>query len=225
MPGIGALNETPFHAALKRAVAPVGAAFEVELEGFVVDAVHEGLLIEVQTRGVGRLRRKLEKLLTDHPVRLVLPVARERWIVKLGPEPTRRRSPKRGHPADVARELVAIPDLLDHPRLEVESVMVAEEEIRVHRSGVAWRRRGWVTVDRRLLAVIERRRWRGAAGLLALLPADLPEPFDTAELALAGAMQRSTAQKLAYCLRRCGALEVVGKRGNAVCYARGPGAS
>ena len=222
MPGIGALNETPFHAALKRAVAPAGAAFEVELGGFVVDAVHEGLLIEVQTRGVGQLRRKLERLLTDHPVRLVLPVARERWIVKLGPEPTRRRSPKRGHPADVARELVAIPDLLDHPRLEVESVMVAEEEIRVHRSGVAWRRRGWVTVDRRLLAVIERRRWRGAAGLLALLPAGLPEPFDTAELARAGAMQRSTAQKLTYCLRRCGALEIVGKRGNAVCYARGP---
>ena len=222
MSGIGGLNETPLHDALKRTVAPPGAAFEVPVAGFVVDAVHDGLLIEVQTRGVGQLRRKLAALLREHPVRLVLPVTVEKWIVKLGEQPSRRRSPKRGHPADVARELVGIPDLLDHPRLELELVLIHEEEWREHRAGVAWRRRGWVTVDRRLLSVIERRRWCGTAGLLALLPPALAEPFGTAELAGTSGMSRSTAQKLVYCLRRGGRLVVVGKAGNAVQYARPP---
>jgi hypothetical protein len=220
--GIGGLNETPLHDALKRTVAPPGAAFEVPVAGFVVDAVHDGLLIEVQTRGVGQLRRKLVALLREHPVRLVLPVTVEKWIVKLGERPSRRRSPKRGHPADVARELVGIPDLLDHPRLELELVLIQEEEWREHRAGVAWRRRGWVTVDRRLLSVIERRRWCGTAGLLALLPSALAEPFGTAELAGVSGMSRSTAQKLVYCLRRGGRIVVVGKVGNAVLYARPP---
>jgi len=223
VPSIGGLNETPLHDALKRSVAPPGAAFEVPVSGFVIDAVHDDLLIEVQTRGVGKLRRKLRRLLAEHRVRLVLPVTVEKWIVKLGPAPTRRRSPKRGHPADVARELVGIPDLLDHPGLELELVLIQEEEWREHRAGEAWRRRGWVTVDRRLVAIVERRRWRGHAGLLALLPEALDDPFGTAELAACGGMSRSTAQKLVYCLRRGACLEVVGKSGNALQYARSAG--
>ena len=222
VPTIGALNETPLHDALKRSVAPAGATFEVPVAGFIIDAVHDGLLIEVQTRGVGKLRRKLRRLLVDHLVRLVLPVTIEKWIVKLGDQPTRRRSPKRGHPADVARELVGIPDLLEHPGLELELVLIQEEEWREHRTGVAWRRRGWVTVDRRLVAVLERRRWRGHAGLLALLPEALADPFGTAELAACSGMSRSTAQKLVYCLRLGACLDVVGKAGNAVQYARRP---
>jgi len=220
VPTIGALNETPLHDALKRSLAPAGATFEVPIAGFVIDAVHDGLLIEVQTRGVGKLRRKLRLLLAEHRVRLVLPVTVEKWIVKLGEKPSRRRSPKRGHPADVARELVGIPDLLDHPGLELEAVLIQEEEWREHRAGVAWRRRGWVTVDRRLVAVLERRRWRGHAGLLALLPEALTDPFGTAELAACTGMSRSTAQKLVYCLRMGACLDVVGKAGNAVQYAR-----
>jgi hypothetical protein len=79
-----------------------------------------------------------------------------------------------------------------------------------------------VTVDRRLLAVLERRRWRGHAGLLALLPEALADPFGTAELAACSGMSRSTAQKLVYCLRVGACLDVVGKAGNAVQYARTP---
>jgi len=218
--GIGALNETPLHAALKLAVAPPGSQFEVAVDGYVIDVVHDGLLIEVQTRHVGSMRVKLERLLPTHRLRLVLPVATERWILKRGDPPTRRRSPKRGHPADIARELVSIPHLLDHPNLELELVLLHEEEVREHRPGQAWRRRGWVTVDRRLLSVVERRSWHGAAALLGFLPPALVDPFDTGELAAAAGMARSTAQKLAYCLRMSGQVAVVGAAGNARLYAR-----
>jgi hypothetical protein len=222
--GIGALNETPFHAALKAAVAPPGAAFEVAVEGFVIDAVAGGILIEVQTRGVGALRRKLERLLPRHHVRLVLPVSRERWIVRREGEVvlSRRRSPKRGSTAHAFAELVAIPTLLDHPHLVVEVVVVDDEEERVHQPGRAWRKRGWVTVDRRLVAVVERRSFGGARAWLELLPPGLPDPFTTLDLARSLRIPRPLAQRAAYVLRESGVLRDVGVRARSRLYAVTP---
>ena len=48
----------------------------------------------------------------------------------------------------------------------------------------------------------------------------LAEPWTTAELAAAIGKPRWLARKMAYCLREMGALEAVGKRGNAILYAR-----
>ena len=229
MSGIGGLNENPLHAALKLAAAPPGAEFEVKLDGFVIDAIADGLLIEVQTRHVGQMRRKLQRLLAaGHRVRLVLPVSSLKWIVKrssAASEPpsadgelSRRRSPKRGHIADAARELVSIPELIEHPGLELELMLIEEEEWREHREGVAWRRRGWVTVDRQLVRILERRLLQGRAGLLGLLPAGLPEPFGSAEVASLSGMTRRSAQALLYCLRRMGAVELGERIGRAQGY-------
>lgn len=218
--GIGSLNERPLHAALKRACAPEGARFEVRVDGFVIDAVHDGELIEIQTRNAGALRRKLTRLLARHPVRLILPVARTRWIVKRHPDGriTRRKSPRRGQPADVFRELVGLPGLLPHPNLTLEIVLICEEEWREHRAGRAWRRRGWVTVDRRLVAVEGRERYHAPADLLELLPPGLPDPFTSADLAEGLGARRRLGQQMGYCLTTLALLERVGKRGNAYLY-------
>jgi hypothetical protein len=218
--GIGALNETPFHAALKALVAPPGSRFEVDVDGYVVDVVAAGLLIEIQTRHVGQMRRKLERLLARHPVRLVLPVTLERWIVRNGLEgpARRRRSPKRGGMADALFELVSIPALLDHPNLEIEVILVREEEEREHRPGAAWRKRGWVTVDRHLLAVAERRLFRGSRAWLSVLPHDLPDAFTTLDLKAGLGVTRRVAQRAAYVLREAGALRCTGMRGRSRLY-------
>lgn len=225
MAGIGGLNETPFHAALKTLVAPPGARFEVAVDGYVIDVVTPGLLIEVQTRNVGQMRRKLERLLTRHAVRLVLPVTLERWIVRRGLDgPTaRRRSPKRGGMIDALFELVAIPSLLDHPNLEVEVVLVREEEEREHRPGAAWRKRDWVTVDRRLLGVGERRLFRGARSWLGVLPIDLPDAFTTLDLKRSLGVTRTVAQRAAYVLRESGVLTCTGTRDRCRLYTVTPG--
>lgn len=218
---IGGLNESPLHAALKRALAPPGARFEVELDGFVVDAVCDGLLIEVQTRHVGALRRKLAILLDAHPVRLVVPVAAERWIVRRGEDGcqvSRRRSPRRADLLDALASLVGIPALLDHPNLEVEAVLTRDEETREHRPGAAWRRRGWVTVERRLLAVLERHPMRGARAWLAALPSGLEEPFTTADIALRKPSRRTVAQRAAFVLREAGVLASSGRVGRSLGY-------
>ena len=56
----------------------------------------------------------------------------------------------------------------------------------------------------------------GAADCLALLPADLPRPFTNRELGCALHQPAALAAQMTYCLRRMGALSVVGKRGRAV---------
>ncbi len=218
--GIGGLNETPFHAALKALAAPPEARFEVAVDGYVIDAVASGLLIEVQTRHVGQMRRKLERLLTKHPVRLVLPVTLERWIVRNALEGAarRRRSPKRGGMADALFELVSIPKLLDHPNLEIEVILVREEEEREHRPGAAWRKRDWVTVDRRLLSVAERRLFRGARAWLAVLPPELPDPFTTLDLKTGLRVTRTVAQRAAYVLRESGVIRCTGTRARSRLY-------
>ena len=84
----------------------------------------------------------------------------------------------------------------------------------------AWRRRGWVTQERRLLDVIGRQVFATPGELAAMLPADLDEPFTTLELAAALGAPRRLAQRMAYCLRAVGVLSAAGKRGRSVLYIR-----
>lgn len=221
---IGTLNEKPLHASLKRWYALPGDRVEVPLQGYFVDLVRGELLIEIQTASFGSIRSKLRALTRDHRVRLVHPIAVERWIVKqpLGDQPgSRRKSPKRGRLEDVFVELVSFPELLCSGNLSLEVLLVQEEEVRRHDARRRRRRDGWVTHERRLLDVRERHVFHGPADLAALVPSDLDQPFLTSDLAAALRCPRWLAQKMAYCLRQMGALTIVGKRGNAILYARG----
>jgi hypothetical protein len=220
--GIGSLNEKPLHAALKAWYAQPGDQFEVPVEGFVIDLVRDDLLIEIQTGNFSGIRRKLYALVAQHPLRLVYPVAREKWIVKLAADREtplgRRKSPKRGQFHDLFSELVSFPALLDDPNFCLEVLLIQEEELRRHDPRRAWRRRGWVTHERRLLDVAERRRFGTPADVAALLPPGLPAEFTTSHLAAGIGRPRRLAQQMAYCLREMGAIEQVGKRGNAFLY-------
>ncbi|MBX3143892.1 MAG: hypothetical protein KF813_09065 [Trueperaceae bacterium] len=221
MSGIGSLNETALHAALKSSVAPTGSSFEVDVDGYVIDIVAGDLLIEVQTRSLGKLKPKLGALLPSHRMRLVVPIAERRYLVKLGEDGSagkRRLSPKRGALLSVCAELVAFPELLDHDNLELEILLTDQVEFRSLQPGKAWRRRGWVTVGRELLSVNSRRLLCRPGDLLALLPDALPDVFSTADLARVAGVPRRLAQQTAYCLRRLKLLETAGKSGNAVLY-------
>jgi hypothetical protein len=218
---IGLLNEKPLHAALKEWYRQEGDQVEVPLEGFVIDLVHDGTLIEIQTRGFASMRRKLDRLLDLYSIRLVYPVAGEKWIVKLddnGGEVSRRRSPKRGIPADVCGELVSFPSLLSHPNFILEVALIEEEEIRRPDAKRGWRRGGFVIEERRLVAVQDTVRFDSPAALLNLLPEGMPDPFTTADLADGMGRSRHLAQEVGYCLRVSGAVETAGRDKRGILY-------
>jgi hypothetical protein len=218
------MSEKPLHAALKHWYAQSGDHFEVPVDGFVIDIVRGDLLIEVQTRSFSSIRRKLKQLLGKHRVRLVYPIAREKWIIKLANDghsrKSRRKSPKRGAWEHVFEELVSFPRMLADPNFSLEVLLIQEEEIRCHDGSRAWRRRGWVTHERRLLRVLDRWLVETPDDLAPLVPAELEEPFTTSDLAKALARPRRLAQQMAYCLRELGILAPAGKRGNAILYMR-----
>jgi len=202
--------------------AQPGDAFEVPVDGYIIDLVRGDLLIEIQTRGFAALKDKLAALTRAHPVRLVYPIAQEKWIVKLADdgksEVSRRRSPKRGVVEQIFDELVSIPHLLAQPNFTLEVVFIHEEEVRRHDARRGWRRKGWVTHERRLVKVVGRQGFASPEDLRALLPTSLAEPFTASDLAhlIPGSLRR--AQKMIYCLRAMGILTQVGKRGRAVLY-------
>lgn len=222
---IGTLGEKSLHAALKAYYAQPCDLLEYSLAGYVVDIFRpqDSQCIEIQTRGLGRLKRKLAVLLERGPVRLVYPIAQERYIVRIdaaGEVLSRRKSPKRGTLFHLFPELVGLPALAVHPNFSLDIPLIAEEEFWMDDGRGSWRRQRWSIYDRHLLQVFQTVSLVTPADFAALLPADLPEVFDTQDLAQAIRLPRRAAQKTAYCLREMAAIQVAGKRGRAVLYRR-----
>jgi len=208
---------------LKLWYAHEGDLIEYPVDGYVIDLVRGELLIEVQTGGFTPLRAKLEDLTSRHPVRVVAPIPLTRTIVRVsenGEVLSRRRSPKHGRGEDIFSRLVSFPTLIDHARFELEVLLTVEEEVRVHRPGEARRRKGWVVLGRSLVEVTERLNIRSSADLADFLPARLPAPFSTADLARLTPIPRRVAQQMVYCLRSTGVIEIAGKEGNSLLYRR-----
>jgi hypothetical protein len=224
VPGIGLLNEKPLHAALKKWYAEPGDQFEVPVDGFIIDIVRGDLLLEIQTRSFASIKSKLTKLVRSHQIRLIYPIAQEKWIVQLatddGRAATRRKSPKRGRVEDLFRDMVSIPRLISSRNLSLEVLMIREEEARRYAGRRKWRRRGWVIAERRLLEVVGRRLFDKPADRLALLPEGF-EPFTARDLAEAMAMTLQLAQKMAYSLREAKLVKLIGRRERANLYGAG----
>lgn len=221
MTTIGSLNEKPLHAALKNWYRQESDLVEVPTEGFVVDLVRGDLLIEIQTKGFAAMRRKFDRLLDGHAMRLVHPIASVKWIVKLdaaGHEVSRRRSPKRGIAADVCAQLVSFPSLLSHPNFVLEVLLTEEDEVWRPDVAKGWRHGGFVIEERRLVAVLDSSEFGSPHDLLGLLPPDLPSPFTTKDLATGLGRSRHLAQEVAYCLRESGAIQTVGRDGRGHLY-------
>ena len=222
--GIGGLNESSLHAALKSWYGRPGDLFEQPVEGFVVDIVRSAgatgdmpLLIEIQTGNFIAIRGKLGRLLAENRVLLVHPVAHEKWILRWTADDApigRRKSPKRGRVEDLFRELVRMPGLVAHPNLSLEVVLIREEDILRDDGAGSWRRRRWSVADRRLLGVVGAVRFDTPADLAALVPPELPRPFTNHDLALALGCPIGLAQKMTYSLVRMGMLVEAGKRGH-----------
>ena len=221
MPSIGEMQEKSLHAALKVFYAQPGDRVEARVDGYFIDIVRGDTLLEIQTRNFASMKRKLNALLAAHPVHLIHPIARERWIVRINPDGeilSRRKSPRRGTIDLLFRELIRFPELLTNPHFSLEVAFIQEEEIWCDDGQGSWRRKRWSIADRRLLGIVERLTFETPDDFRNLLPPDLPVPFTAAELATARGCSRSLAQKMVFCLRHMALLEVVGRRGQAYLY-------
>ena len=161
----------------------------------------------MQTGSFGAMGRKLDRLLADHRILLVHPIAVATYLQRPGARA--RRSPVKGGLHSMLDELVSIPTLLDHPNLALEVLLVTVDKVQEHDPSARRGRGGWRTVDRRLRSIESRHRFDSTEDLVALMPAGLPPVFTTADIAGTGELSRDAAQKLAYCLRALDRIQVV----------------
>ena len=216
--------ETSLHRALKDHYAAGGCPTEVRVGRYRIDVVRDDELIEIQHSALAAIRDKVAALLVDHRVRVVKPIVVTKQLVKRsrrrGCVVDRRLSPKRGRLLDVFDELVHFTRVFPHERLTLEVVLIDVEEWRVPGHGRRRRRReaDFVVEDRKLAGIRAAHQFRQAADLAALVPADLPSPFTTADLAEVFGVRRHLAQQIAYCFRQMGAATVVGRSRSGVQY-------
>jgi hypothetical protein len=205
--------ESTLHRALKHRHGPaLGGREEVVVEGLRIDAIApDGELVEIQLGPLSALRGKLARLLPTNRVRVVRPVIARRRIVRRkkldGPDLSSRRSPRRGQALDIFEDLVSLAGTFPAPNLVIEVLEVDAAEIRVP----CRRWPGHRVADRLLEGAGASVILAEAGDLWRLLP-PLPGPFTTRELASALDRPEAFAQKVAYCLRRSGAVDVLGFR-------------
>lgn len=224
--GIGQLSERSLHAALKEYLAQPGDQFEFKLGRNVIDIARDGMLIEIQTRHLYALRPKLKRLLDGHRVHVVHPLPFERWIVRESADGgvVRRKSPRHAPVHDIFGELVRVPDLVKHPNLSLEVLLIREEQTWREDGLGSWRRGHWSLADTRLLGVASSHVFTGPADYLALLP-ELVAPFSNADLARVKGWNSRIAGRATYALKAMGMLEDAGKQGRSNLFCLRPDTS
>lgn len=216
--------ETSLHQQLKAHYAGDDGEVEVRLGRYRIDVVRDDRLIEIQHGGLAAIRDKVRSLCKQHRVLVVKPIVATKTLIKCkqkgGRVVSRRRSPKRGELLDLFDELVHFTRAFPHRNLTLEAALVEVEEWRYpgHGKRRRWRKNDFVVEDQKLVDVVRVHRLQSRQDLLGLLPADLPQPFNTAQLAEGLGKPRWVAQRIAYCLREMGAAKPVGKQGNAILY-------
>ena len=207
--GIGTLGEKTLHLALKYYFAPDPLSHEQPLGGYVADAVTEDGVVEIQTRGLSRLKPKITAFLPLCPVTVVHPVIAEKQLVRVdenGEIQSQRRSPKHESVYTAMRELYMLRDFVQHPNFRI---VLTELELTEYSVQTGSRRRtklDRVPTELRQLWVLE-----SPADYAARLP-DMPEMFTVAECAKLLHISADTARAMLNLYAKMGLMRGDGKR-------------
>ncbi len=218
--------ETSLHRDLKLIYACDADCVEVTLGSYRIDAIdRQGQLVEVQHAGLGAIRDKVAQLTRQHPLRVIKPLLQQKRIDTLevdGLKVARSRcSPKRESYLDLFPEMLHFTSAFPNKNLTLEVPLVKVVEIRAPQPNRYRRKKQYRVVDQVLIEIAEQRLFRDSHDLLSLL--EIPrsharKPFGTTEIAEWIGRPRWFAQQVTYVLSRCGAIEQVGKKGNAKQY-------
>ncbi len=216
------VGEKSLHEAIKHWYARPNDRLEVEIDKYIVDIVRDDLLIEIQTHNFSSIKAKLAALLNRHTVKLVHPISKKKWIIRVDRDGktvlSKRKSPKKGRVENMFSELVYIPDMLKHRNFSLEILFIHSEEILINDGRGSWRRKGWSIHDSRLVEVVSNATFSTPSDLNRLLPSALPAVFTSFDLAKALRLRLSDSRRMVYCLRHMGTIHVVGKHGRTILY-------
>ena len=222
---IGVLKEKPLHATLKWWLDDNPAHHEITLPcGKVADIFDGTTVTEVQTGSFSPLRKKLETVLRHHPVTVVHPLVRRKYLTWIDPatgETTPpHKSPRVGSFADGGKELIYLLPLLSHPNLTVRLVLVDAEEQRLADGWGNGGKRGSHRAVLLPISVEDTLNLKSPADYAALIPAALPAAFTAQQFGKAAKMQGRNLNGTLKVLLDRGVIKREVKEGNAWIYER-----
>jgi hypothetical protein len=220
--GIGTLSEKTLHAVLKIFYEPDISHQEIPVENFVADILRDDEIIEIQTRGFDRLRRKLDTFLKYYPVTVVYPILRTKWLYWIDEETgelsRKRKSPKKGTIYDAIPELYKIKMYLNHPNLHLCLVLIDAEEYRLLNGWSHDRKKGSSRYDRIPTGLVDEFYIGGGTDYQCFIPEGLKKDYTSKDFAKAANIPVSYAQTMLGILLSLGQVERTGKAGRAYTY-------
>ncbi len=219
---VGLLSEKTLHAVLKEYFESDHAFHEVKVGSHHADILRDGHVIEIQTRSLGNLRRKLETLLESYAVTVVYPIPATKYLSWMDPESgeilSRRKVARRGSFYDAGRELWSLCSFLGHPNLTVCLLRIDMEEYRLQNGWSKDKKRGSERYDRIPLALVDELLLSAPSSFESLFPPSLPERFTAKEFRKAVKGGPRTSPALLSVLLRMGIVVKDGKAGRAFIY-------
>ena len=215
--GIGTLNEFSLHADLIAHFAQPGDLLEADVDGYLADILRKDQIIEVQTRNLAALKKKVAAFAQNYQVTIIHPVTHTKWIVRKNPDgeiTSRRKSPKRGRVEEIFTELVRAWSLIESPSVSLQVPLIEAEEVWLDDGQGSWRRKYWSISERHLLGIKSANTFHSSRDFLKLLPPSLPIRFTNKQLAEELGVRRSLAGKITYTFKKINLVELVDKLGN-----------
>lgn len=220
--GIGTYQEKTVHAVIKNYMEPDVTKQEQKIGEFVADICNEQGIIEVQTANFNTMRKKLSAFLLKYPVTIVYPVPYRKVLCWIDPETgelsEKRKSPKKGTPQMIFRELYKIRSFLQHPRLRIIIMLIHMEEYKLLDGWGKDKKNHASKYDRIPIALENEIILEQAKSYYQLIPNNLPEQYTTSDFAKKAGITVSDAQKALLLLTELGITLRVGKQKNAYLY-------
>lgn len=221
---IGTLGEKTLHAVLKHYFEPDESKHEIKINGYFADIENESGIMEIQTRNFNALRNKLRVFLELEPVTVVYPIPYTKWLYWMEEESKviskKRKSPKKGSPYMAFFELYKIKEFLLHPNFTICIVLINMEEYKLLNGWSQDKKKGASRFDRIPIEVVEEIYIHNKQEYAQLVPNRLEEQFTSKDYKLSTGLSISCAQTALNILTYVGAVERVGKKGNAYIYSR-----
>lgn len=132
--GIGTYKEKTLHWIIKNYYESDETKQEVSIGNYVADICNDNNIIEIQTRAFNKLVHKLDYFLLTYKVKIIYPIAYEKWISWIDPITgeitSKRRSPKKGNIYDSFYELYKIKRFLNNKNCKIVLLFLNIDEYR-----------------------------------------------------------------------------------------------
>ena len=220
--GIGTLAEKTMHAVLKNYYAPDEDMHEIPIENYVADIYTGTEIIEIQTRSMDRMRKKLEVFLPLYPVTIVYPIPREKWLYwideETGEVSQKRKSPKKGNPYQAFIELYKIRPFLSNPNLRLRLDLIDMEEYRLLNGWSKDKKKGSERYDRIPVRFSEEISIDCVRDYMQLIPYEVPEQFTVKDFAKCAKIPIRLAGTILLIFNDLELVRRIGKKGNSYIY-------